>query len=162
MSPYGRSPEGREKINEIKNIINEFFGRAGIVDFDIKTMEAAADGSLNVGISIGDASLLIGEGGRNIKAFEVVLSLIIKKQSENISAVHLDINNYREFKNEALRELAKKAARRARFYKQNVALEAMSAYDRRIIHTELAIHPDIKTESTGEGINRRVVVKYIS
>ena len=55
----------------------------------------------------------------------------------------------------------KKAARRARFYKQPVTLEAMSAYDRRIIHTELAAHPDIKTESTGEGLQRRVVVKFI-
>ena len=151
-----------EKINEIKNIIYEFFSRTGITDFEIKAVETVADGSLNVGISIGDASLFIGEGGRNIKAFEVILRLIIKKQSENISAVHLDINNYREFKNETLRELAKKAARRARFYKTPVALEAMSAYDRRIIHTELAAHPDIKTESTGEGSNRRVVVKYIS
>jgi len=37
----------------------------------------------------------------------------------------------------------------------------MSAYDRRIIHTELAAHPDVKTESAGEGKQRRVVVKYI-
>jgi len=151
-----------EKINEVKNIIGEFFRHTGIINFEIKTVETAADGSLNIGISIGDGSLFIGEGGRNIKALEIVLRLIIKKQSENISAVHLDINNYREFKNETLRELAKKAARRARFYKTPVTLEAMSAYDRRIIHTELAAHPDIKTESTGEGINRRVVVKYIS
>lgn len=106
--------------------------------------------------------MLIGEGGCNIKAFEVALSLIIRKQLENISVIHLDINNYREFKNETLRELAKKAARRARFYKQPVTLEAMSSYDRRIIHTELAAHPDIETKSNGEGINRRVVVKYIS
>ncbi len=151
-----------EKINEIKNIINEFFRRTGIANFEIKTVEAVADGSLNVGISVGDASLFIGEGGRNIKAFETILRLVVKKQIEDISTVHLDINNYREFKNEALRELAKKAARRARFYKTPVALEAMSAYDRRIIHIELATHPDIKTESVGEGGNRRVVVKYIS
>lgn len=151
-----------EKINEIKNIINEFWRRAGITDFEVKIAETAADGSLSIGIFIGDTNLLIGEGGRNIKAFEIVLGLIIKKQLENIYAVHLDINNYREFKNEALRELAKKAARRARFYKQPVTLEAMTAYDRRIIHFELTAHPDIKTESIGEGSNRRVVVKYIS
>lgn len=151
-----------EKIDEIKNIINEFWKHAGIIDFEIKTVEAAADGSLNVGIFIHDASFYIGENGRNIKDFETILRLIIKKQDENISVVHLDINNYRESKNEILRELAKKAARRARFYKAPVALEAMSAYDRRIIHTELATHPDIKTESAGEGRNRRVVVKYIS
>ena len=150
------------KLDEVKNIVNEFWKRAGILDFEIKAVEAATDGSLNIGIFIRDASLYIGEEGRNIKDFETILRLVIKKQIGDISTIHLDINNYREFKNEALRELAKKAARRARFYKQPVALEAMSAYERRIIHTELAVHPDIKTESTGEGNNRRVVVKYIS
>lgn len=151
-----------EKIDEVKNIIAEFWRHAGIIDFEIKTLEATTDGSLNVGVFIHDASLYIGEDGRNIRDFETILCLIIKKQTGIIHTVHLDINNYREFKNETLRELAKKAARRARFYKTPVALEAMSAYDRRIIHTELAVHPDIKTESTGEGRNRRVVVKYIS
>ena len=150
------------KLDEVKNIVNEFWKRAGILDFEIKAVEVATDGSLNIGIFIRDASLYIGEEGRNIKDFETILRLVIKKQIGDVFTVHLDINNYREFKNEALRELAKKAARRARFYKQPVALEAMSAYERRIIHTELAVHPDIKTESTGEGNNRRVVVKYIS
>jgi len=150
------------KLDEVKNIVNEFWKRAGILDFEIKAVEAATDGSLNIGIFIRDASLYIGEEGRNIKDFEAILRLVIKKQIGDISTIHLDINNYREFKNEALRELAKKAARRARFYKTPVALEAMSAYERRIIHTELAAHPDIKTESIGEGGNRRVVVKYIS
>ena len=150
------------KLDEVKNIVNEFWKRAGIFDFEIKSVEAATDGSLNIGIFIRDASLYIGEEGRNIKDFETILRLVIKKQIGDISTIHLDINNYREFKNEALRELAKKAARRARFYKTPVALEAMSAYERRIIHTELAAHPDIKTESIGEGGNRRVVVKYIS
>lgn len=151
--------------DKIKSIISEFWNRAGMNkmnDFEIKTVEIAADGSLNVNIFAPDVNLLIGESGQNIKAFEIILGLLIKKQLENIRAIHFDINNYRDSKNETLRELAKKAARRARFYKQPVALEAMSAYDRRIIHTELATHPDIKTESTGEGKNRRVVVKYIS
>jgi len=150
------------KLDEVKNIVNEFWKRAGILDFEIKAVEAATDGSLNIGIFIRDASLYIGEEGRNIKDFETILRLVIKKQIGDISTIHLDINNYRELKNETLRELAKKAARRARFYKQPVALEAMTAYERRIIHTELAVHPDIKTESTGSGSNRRVVVKYIS
>ena len=151
-----------EKNNEVKNIIDDFFRHTGITDFEIKTAEINTDGSLSISIVIGDASLFIGEEGRNIGAFETILRLIIKKQAENISVIHLDINNYRGLRDGMLRELAKKAARRARFYKTPVALEAMSSYDRRIIHTELAGHPDIRTESTGEGGNRRVVVKYIS
>lgn len=151
-----------ETTSEAKSIIYEFFRYADINDFEIKNAVVDTDNSLNLIIYMGDASLFIGEGGHNIKSLEIILNLVIKKKLKNISVVRLDINNYRELKSEALRELAKKAARRARFYKKPVTLEAMSAYDRRIIHTELAIHPDIKTESTGEGSNRRVVVKYLN
>ena len=150
-----------EKLTKIENIIHDFFAKARIADFEIKTIETASDNSFNVLILTGEANFCIGENGGNIYAFETLLRLIIKKRLGETPLFHLDINNYRSSKDESLRELAKKAARRARFYKQPVALEAMSAYDRRIIHTELAAHPDIKTESTGEGKQRRVVVKYI-
>jgi len=151
-----------ENLIKIKNIINDFFVKTRITDFEIKIIEADGDRSINALILAKEASLCIGEGGENIGAFEVVLRLILKKQLGEAPLLRLDINNYRSLKSESLRELAKKAARRARFYKQPVVLEAMSAYDRRIIHIELAAHPDIKTESTGEGKQRRVVVKYIS
>jgi spoIIIJ-associated protein len=150
-----------ENLEKIKDIISDFFSKAGIINCEIKTIEIIDNRSLNAGISIEDASLYIGEGGRNISAFENVLRPILKKQLGELPLLRLDINNYRSLKDESLRELARKAAHRARFYKKPVALETMSAYDRRIIHTELATHPDIKTESTGEGDNRRVIVKYI-
>jgi len=161
-SPVEGLPVGKEKINEVENIVNEFLKYTDIADFEIKNMELNTDGSLDVGISIGDFPLRADEGGYSISVFETILRLIIKKKVENAPIIHLDINNYRGQKDDSLRELAKKAAKRARFYKTPVALEAMSSYDRRIIHAELAAHPDIKTESTGEGVNRRVVVKYIS
>ena len=151
-----------ENLVKIKSIINDFFSKTRITDFEIKTIEASGDHSINALVLVKEASLCIGEGGKNIGAFEAALRLIINKQLNEAPLLHLDINNYRSSKDESLKELAKKAARRARFYKQPVVLEAMSAYDRRIIHAELAAHPDIKTESTGEGAQRRVVVKYIS
>ena len=150
-----------ENLVKIKNIINDFFAKTRIADFEVKVIEENSDRSINALVLARDASLFIGEDGKNIGAFEAVLRLILKKQLGEVPLLRLDINNYRSLKGEALKELAKKAARRARFYKQPVVLEAMSAYDRRIIHTELAAHPDIKTESTGEGNQRRVVVKYI-
>ena len=150
-----------ENLIKIKNIINDFFTKTRITDFEIKVIEVNSDHSINALVLVKEASLCIGEGGENIGAFEVVLRLILKKQLGEAPLLRLDINNYRSLKGDSLRELAKKAARRARFYKQSVVLEAMSAYDRRIIHTELAAHPDVKTESAGEGKQRRVVVKYI-
>lgn len=150
-----------EKLTQLKKVIGDFFAKTGITNFEIKNIEIIGDKSLNVSVLADDASLCIGEGGKNIGAFEALLRLVVKKQLDCAPLLRLDINNYRSSKDESLRELAKKTARRARFYKQPVALEAMSAYNRRIIHTELAAHPDIKTESIGEGDQRRVVVKYV-
>jgi spoIIIJ-associated protein len=62
-------------------------------------------------------------------------------------------------KNEGLRELARKAAREAVLKKKPVELPAMNAYERRVVHSELALRPDVMTESSGEEPNRRVVVK---
>ena len=150
-----------EKLTKIKDVVNDFFNKTGIVDFKIKTIETTASGSIDVSLFVQDASLYIGEGGKNIGAFESILRLLIKKQLGEAFFLRLDINNYRSLKDDSLRGLAKKAARRARFYKQPVTLGAMTAYNRRIIHAELAAHPDIKTESTGEGLQRRVVIKFI-
>ncbi len=73
----------------------------------------------------------------------------------------MDINNYRRERERLISELAKAAARKALMNKQEVKLPAMNAYERRIIHLELASRPDVKTESYGEGRERYIVVKPI-
>lgn len=150
-----------EKLEEIKNIAGEFFAKAGALNFEIRVIDGSDD-SITIGFLIDNPSFFIGEKGRNIGIFETVLRLIIKKKLKEIPLFHLDINNYRSLRDGTLRELAKKAAHKARFYKREIILEPMTAYDRRIVHTELSTHPDIKTESTGEGEQRRVVIKYIN
>lgn len=150
-----------EKLEEIKNIANEFFTKTGASNFEIKIIETGSDQSLSICFLTDDPSSYIGERGRNIGIFETVLRLILKKKLSEAPFFHLDINNYRSLRDGSLKELARKAAHKARFYKREVVLEPMPAYDRRIIHTELSAHPDIKTESTGEWEERRVVVKYI-
>jgi len=96
-----------ESLVQIKNIVNEFFIKTGITDFEIKVTEAAGDNSFNVLILMGEARLYIGEGGKNIGAFETILRLIIKKQLSETPLLRFDINNYRSLKDESLRELAK-------------------------------------------------------
>ncbi|MBU2082029.1 hypothetical protein KKH14_01230, partial [Patescibacteria group bacterium] len=98
-----------EKLTKIKDVITDFFNKTGIA-VKIKTIEATASGSIDVSLFVQDASLYIGEGGKNIGAFESILRLLIKKQLGEVFFLRLDINNYRSLKDESLRELAKKAA----------------------------------------------------
>ena len=75
------------------------------------------------------------------------------------SSLVIDVNNYRKERENIISELARAAARKAVATKQEVVLPAMNSYERRIIHTELATRPDVKTESQGVGRARFVTVK---
>ncbi len=88
-----------------------------------------------------------------------VVKLIAKKN--NMEPVVVDINNYRKQRHDLILELARAAARKAIANKQEISLPPMNAFERRLIHMELAGRPDLKTESIGEGKERSVIVKPI-
>lgn len=88
-----------------------------------------------------------------------ILRLMVRKAG--LETLFVDINNYRKERERLIVEIAKAAAKKAITQKETVKLPAMNAYERRLIHVELAIHPDVKTESEGEGKTRCVVIRPI-
>ena len=80
---------------------------------------------------------------------------------EGAESFFIDVNNYRKEREHLIVEIAKAAAKKASTQKESVKLPAMNAYERRLVHVELAVHPEVKTESEGEGRERCVVVKPI-
>lgn len=92
-----------------------------------------------------------------VKDFKYLVSVIARREGQESYTV--DINNYRKEREKIIIELAKAAAQKAVVTKQEVRLPAMNAYERRLIHVELSIRPDVKTESVGEGGERGVIIK---
>ena len=90
---------------------------------------------------------------------EMLLRLVAKKN--NSEFIFVDVNNYRKERERLIVELAKAAARKALLTKAEVSLPAMNAYERRLVHAELSVRPDVKTESVGVGSGRYVIVKPI-
>ncbi|MDP3729399.1 MAG: R3H domain-containing nucleic acid-binding protein [bacterium] len=88
---------------------------------------------------------------------EHIVKIIAKKLG--IDRVGVDVNNYKRERETLITELAKAAARKVLAEKKEIALPAMNAYERRIVHVELATRPDVKTESLGEGSERHIIVK---
>ena len=95
-----------------------------------------------------------------VDAINHIAQMVAKKRKQE--PIFIDVNNYRHDREVIIAELAKAAAKKAAATKQKISLPAMNSYERRIVHTELAIHPDVKTESIGEGKERYVVVMPIS
>jgi spoIIIJ-associated protein len=115
------------------------------------------------GVRAQDAGILIGENGQRLSAlnhlFRKMVDADFKKKEIEIVQFSLDINDYQTKKNEELKNLARMSAQRVRYFKKELEMEPMTAYERRVIHAALTEYPDIMTESVGETPNRRVVIK---
>ncbi len=94
-----------------------------------------------------------------VSDLEHIVKLLARKNS--LETVFVDVNNYRRDREKLIIELAQAAARKALTTKSPVDLPALNAYERRLVHVELATRPDVKTESIGEGKDRHVVIKPI-
>jgi predicted RNA-binding protein Jag len=94
-----------------------------------------------------------------INSFNRVLKLIAKKYDEG--PITVDVNNHHREREKLVMELAKAGAKKASITKNDVVLPPMNAFERHLVHEELSVRPDLKTESIGEGQSRRVVIKFI-
>ncbi len=105
-----------------------------------------------------DLGFLIGRKGETLAAMQHLVRLIVNKEAQR--AVHLvvDVEDYKSRRESALRKLALRIADQATRRGRRIALEPMSAYERRIIHVALRNHPEVKTESVGEGSRRKVTI----
>lgn len=143
----------------IKKQVEEFFQKT---TFEINdTLVVLRDGVFFVNISTEYSKTLIGERGKTLAEIQHIIRGIIRKQVKEDLFVEIDINNYKQIKNEKLRDVAEDIADEVSFYKKEKILPAMSPYERRIIHLALEKRPDIETESVGEGPDRRIVVKPV-
>ncbi len=75
--------------------------------------------------------------------------------------VLIDINGFQKKRVENIRAVAHMMGERARYFKSNIEVDPMSAFERRVVHEFLSGATDLKTESVGFGPTRRVVIKYI-
>ena len=94
-----------------------------------------------------------------VDALNHILQMIARKNQSK--AIFLDINHYRQERENLITELAKAAAKKALATKEEVFLPAMNSYERRLVHVALAAHPEVVTESIGAGKGRYVVIKPI-
>ncbi|MDE2001192.1 MAG: hypothetical protein KGI60_01330 [Patescibacteria group bacterium] len=139
-------------MDEFKNTVEQLLRSTGL-DFSVDVDTVGK----RVNVFLHDEGLVNRFLPNLIHDLDYVIRLIAKKMQ--IDHIVVDVNNYKKERERLITELAKAAARKALLEKKEVALPAMNAYERRLIHVELATRPDIKTESIGEGESRQVVVK---
>ncbi len=100
---------------------------------------------------------LVGEDGEVLEALQELTRLSVLSATENRSRLVLDINGYRQQRAGHLQKIAEDAAATVKETGKAVALEPMSAYERKIVHDAVA-DLGLVSESEGEGAGRHIVV----
>ena len=136
----------------LKQQLEKILGFSGL-NFSIETDQ---EGN-RVNIFLHDEELAEKFLPKLVADLEHIVKIVAKKFQ--IDRVNVDVNNYKKERERLIAELAKAAARKVLAEKKEVELPVMNAYERRIVHVELATRPDVKTESVGEGQDRHIIVK---
>ena len=148
---------------KIKEIVEELLKKMGIRFDSVEEVVSPETKNVRFLVRSAESPLLIGASGEHLGAFNYIAKRIISKIAgeEILEKFVIDVNGYYEKNLENLKAVAKIMSERARSFKTDVELPPMSSYERMFVHTLLEGLPDIKTESKGEGAQRRVVIKYI-
>lgn len=132
----------------------------GTIQVDIVEMEEKKYVQVVVKSEEGGAELIGHRGGR-LKALSTIINMMLPRTEERYSVL-LDVNNYRDQRSQYIIDLTTKAMEQAIDSMEDVKLQPMAAWERRIVHMTAADRTDITTSSTGEGDDRSVVVSPVS
>jgi spoIIIJ-associated protein len=142
----------------LKNLVSKLLET---LDVEVTNIEISGDHRTVVAIESPDSKRLIGPHGEHLRALNMVARRLVEAQhGEEAASFLVDINGYHEEKMETVRQNARMLAQRARLFKHDVDLPAMSSYERLVVHELFSDDPEIKTESQGEGKFRHIVLKY--
>ena len=154
----------RREVAEGEDMSYDFI-RTVILDIGLNAtaeLYSCDDGTRRITIKGDDASTLIGHHGDTLDALQYLANLASAKKNvhgeRDKSRVTLDIEGYRAKREETLRALARRMAQKALKNRRSVMLEPMSAYERRIIHSEIQSIEGVSTNSIGSDNNRKIVI----
>jgi spoIIIJ-associated protein len=105
-----------------------------------------------------DLGSLIGPRGETVAALQYITRLIVSKEVGEGINILIDVEGHRRRREEQLRRMARRMAEQAVERGRTMVLEPMPPAERRIVHLELRDHPDIHTESVGDGDKRKVTI----
>lgn len=150
-------------MEDVEKTLTELLDAMGVAHNGVSRVDVAGQAIYN--ISVQDSKVLIGAHGDTVHAIDFLLKKIVeqrhvKNPDAAVPLFTVDVNEYRSRQIRDLQAKALMMAERARSFQYDVELNPMSAYERLIIHTTLQDAPNVKTESQGEGRNRRVVIRY--
>lgn len=129
------------------------------ISAEVSVTQASTDElPLSLDIEGDDLGILIGRRGTTLASLQYILRLIVTERLKMWVPVNVDVAGYKKRRYESLRDLALRLAEQVKRNRRLITLEPMPADERRIIHLALADHPDVATQSMGDGETRKVAI----
>lgn len=161
--PVDESPEDEE----VATVARDFLLRmVQLMGFDATVQTSWQEGTdelgeqrdrhllLNIeGVELG---ALIGRRGETLDSLQYLLRLMVNQNLRRWENVVVDVEGYKERRITQLKQLAERTAAQVAATGRAISLEPMPPNERRIVHIALREHPDVYTESSGEGDRRKV------
>jgi spoIIIJ-associated protein len=149
------SENERGALEEAKGVLEEML-RLMSVPATVEILMGSETSKLNVRGE--DLGVLIGRRGEKLASLQHLVNLIVAKREGQHLRIAVDVENYRGRREDQLRDVADRAAKRVAQSGKIIQLEAMPALERRIVHLALIENPSVRTQSVGVEPNRRIVV----
>ena len=169
-APEAAAPEAREERTDApadtkateedaKALLKLVKDLLAAADLDVSARIEGMQGRyVNIEIDGSDVAHLIGKHGEVLNATQYLANIMAARQLDSGARVVLDGANYRRKREEALTGLATKIAEAVRERGEEAVLDALPAFERRIVHKALGEIKGVTTYSEGEEPNRRVVI----
>ena len=148
-------PAGAAEADTAKEIVGQLLARMGI---RCSVTSRATPEAIVVDVSGRDLGVLIGWRGETLRALQTMTNLLASRKIGPDQRVIVDVERYRQRRENTVREIAYRAARQVKVTGDPITLDAMQPFERRAIHLALESDPDVTTVSIGEEPDRRVVV----
>ncbi len=149
------SEEEKETLETARTVLGEMITLMGL-DAAVEIASGGETARLNV--KGDDLGSLIGRRGEKLASLQHIVNLIVGRRAGQHHRIAIDVENYRGRREEQLRDVADRAAKRVIQTGKIIQLEAMPAIERRVVHMALLENGRVRTQSVGVEPNRRIVV----
>jgi len=165
VSPLIATPSKDSDIAEVaESVLETLLTEMGVTASILPQVKPFGEGEegaivpITLDIKGDDLGILIGRRGQTLSCLQYIVRLIVAHQTKAWVPIIIDVEGYKQRRYEALRALAWRMAEQVKARGVPFTLEPMPAYERRIVHLTLADHPDVTTQSIGDGEARKVVI----
>lgn len=147
-----------KKVTDIKRAADFIDGLMEILKISAVCEIAGEGDNAVIDIKTTNSARVIGKHGDILDAIQCIAGAVANIGKNEYKKVVVDCENYRAQREQTLKELAEKLAKKAVDKGRKMTLEPMNPYERRIIHSVLADNADVKTVSEGKEPNRYIAV----